>query len=176
MTAIRFNTASHDMPEGISIQRAGPADLELVNQVVERALMTWTLPERVKRLALMSYRYQALDFDYMTLAVARTPDNQIRGVAAWEEAQPRGLPEGKTGLLLHGLYVDPSVSRRGLGRRLLAAALEAAAAAGRDGLLVKAQADAAPFFEACSFKRLPASVPSRDYELRYWRTCSNCRT
>ena len=157
------------MRDHISIQRADPIHLESVNQVVERALATWLLPERVKRLALPGYQYQTYDLDHMALAVAVTSDNRVLGVAAWEDAEPRDLPEGRTALLLHGLHVDPAVHRQGLGRRLLAAALEAVAGAGRDGLLVKAQTDAASFFEACSFERLPVSDSARDYELRYWR-------
>ena len=112
------------MPDGIS---------------VERAWINRALPERVKRLPLFGYRYQALG------AFGRE-----WSFAAWP-------------------LVDPAVSRQGLGRRLLAAAIEAVAAARRDVLLLKARADEASFFEACSFKRLPASVSPRDSELRYWR-------
>ncbi|GAB6039601.1 hypothetical protein [Endothiovibrio diazotrophicus] len=42
------------MPGMVNLHRAGPADLEAINRVVEGAVMSWQLPERVKRLSLPS--------------------------------------------------------------------------------------------------------------------------
>lgn len=39
-----------------TLRRLGPDDLEQANAVVEAALMTWSLPERVKRLSLPAVR------------------------------------------------------------------------------------------------------------------------
>ncbi len=144
------------------------ADLPAVNRVIERAVMTWTLPERVKRLSLASYRYQPHDLDHLTLVAAELPDIGIVGVAAWEPAQARDLPPGKSALLLHGLYVDPDHQGHGIGSRLLEAAVAAAREAGCDGLLVKAQPDAVDFFAARGMERLAVADPGRDYPHRYW--------
>jgi predicted N-acetyltransferase YhbS len=153
----------------IRLRPAMPADLAAVNAVIERAVMTWNLPERVKRLTLPSYRYNAHDLDHLHMVVAEDAGHALLGVAAWEPASPRDLPAGKSGLLLHGLYVDPDRQRGGVGSRLLDAALTAAREQGFDGLLVKAQSDAADFFVARGLQRLPVVDPDRDYPHRFWK-------
>ena len=151
------------------LRPATAADIEALNGVVERAFMTWNLPERVKRLSLPSYRYRALDLDFQHIVVAETPTHGIIGVAAWEPAEPRDLPSGLTGLLLHGLYVEPAHIHRGIGSQLLDAALDAAREQGADGLLVKAQIDAVGFFVAHGMRLLPVRDTERDYPHRYWQ-------
>jgi GNAT superfamily N-acetyltransferase len=155
--------------QAIRLRPASSADLAAINAVIERAVMTWNLPERVKRLTLPSYRYQPHDLEHLQIVVAEDADRAVLGVAAWEPASPRDLPAGKSGLLLHGLYVDPDRQRGGVGSRLLDAALTAAREQGFDGLLVKAQSDAADFFVARGLQRLPVVDPDRDYPHRFWK-------
>jgi GNAT superfamily N-acetyltransferase len=90
-------------------------------------------------------------------------------VAAWEPASARDLPAGKTGLLLHGLYVDPQRQRTGVGSRLLEAAVSAAGEQGFDGLLVKARPEAEGFFLARGLTQLPVTDAERDYPHRFWK-------
>jgi predicted N-acetyltransferase YhbS len=156
-------------PATIPLRPAVAADIEALNGVVERAFMTWNLPERVKRLSLPSYRYRAIDLQFQHLVVAETAVHGIIGVAAWEPAEARDLPSGLTGLLLHGLYVEPAHIHRGIGSQLLDAALDAARAQAVDGLLVKAQADAISFFVARGMRLLPVQDAERDYPHRYWQ-------
>ncbi len=150
------------------LRPAAPVDLEAVNGVIERAIMTWTLPERVKRLALPGHRYTALDLEHLTLVVLEADAGGIIGVAAWEPADRRAAPAGRPALLLHGIYVDPARQRAGAGSVLLEAAAAAARAQGCDGLLVKAQADAEGFFRARGLAPLAIEHPERDYARRYW--------
>lgn len=156
----------------IWLRPAMPADLAAINAVIERAVMTWNLPERVKRLTLPTYRYQPHDLEHLHIVVAEDADRALLGVAAWEPASARDLPAGKTGLLLHGLYVDPDRQRGGIGTRLLDAALTAAGEWGFDCLLVKAQPDAADFFLARGMQRLPVVNHDRDYPHRFWKTAA----
>jgi len=156
----------------IGLRPAMPADLAAINAVIERAVMTWNLPERVKRLTLPSYRYQPHDLDHLKIVVAESREHGVLGVAAWEPAGARDLPAGKTGLLLHGLYVDPDRQRAGVGGRLLDAALSAAREQGFDGLLVKAQPAAKGFFLARGLERVPAVDLARDYPHRLWKAVS----
>jgi hypothetical protein len=59
---------------------ATPADLDAVNRVVAQAMLGWSLPERVKRLALPSYLYQPHDLAALELRVLDPPGD----AAAWE--------------------------------------------------------------------------------------------
>ena len=154
---------------GTALRPATPADLKAINGVVERAVMSWDLPERVKRLSLPAYRYHAHDLDVMGFLVAEDT-GVVVGVAAWEPAAASSLPPGRTGLLLHGLYVAPRRQGRGIGAALLAAVEGRAAAAGLDGVLVKAQRGAAGFFVAQGMTALaPAAEAAGAYPHRYWK-------
>ena len=150
------------------LRTAGAADLDPINALIGRAVMTWALPERVKRLALPSYHYGAHDLEHLTILVAEDAPAGLVGVAAWEPAAERDCPQGRRGLLLHGLYVDPDRQGQGVGSRLLSGAAEGARAQGYDGLLVKAQNDAQGFFQARGLERLLVRDPDQDYANRFW--------
>lgn len=150
------------------LRPAVAGDLDAINTVVERAVMTWNVAERVKRLALPGYRYSAHDLEVFAFIVAEAPARGVAGVAAIEPAERRDLPEGARGLYLHGLYVDPALHRRGLGSRLFAAALDHARRQGADGVLVKAQRDAEAFFRARGMRPLEPDGKDLTYPRRYW--------
>ena len=154
---------------GPLVREAQLADLDAINRVVESAVMSWSLPERVKRLSLPSYRYNALDLEHLELVVAEDHSGQILGVAAWEDADPRDLPEDGPALLLHGLYVQPADQHRGLGRQLFSQAEQAARQRACRGLLVKAQAEASDFFSRLGMEKLAADNPRYQYANRYWK-------
>lgn len=130
--------------------------------------MTWNLPERVKRLSLPSYRYSSADFNYLQMVVAEDETHTIIGVAGWEQADPKDTPAGHSALLLHGIYVEPSHHRQGVGRELFHAAVQAVRQHRYSGLLVKAQADADGFFVAQGMNRLSVEDPLRHYANRFW--------
>lgn len=147
-------------------RRARPIDLPDINAVVESAVLGWSLPERVKRLALPSYCYDEFDMQHFRIEVASADGKGIIGVAAWENADPRDAPGGAHGLLLHGLYVHPSMQHRGIGGCLLDVAIDAARAGDCDGVLVKANPDANGFFERHGFMR--AVAPESRYPHLFW--------
>ena len=156
---------------GTTIDLLHPDAQELagINRVITAAIMTWDLPERVKRLALPSYRYSDIDGQILEFLVARDPQSRIVGVASWEPAKGNDIPHAQQALLLHGLFVDPTCHRQGIGRALVDALLAQTAAAGSDGLLVKAQRDALDFFSAYGFLPLPVHNESRQYAHRLWK-------
>lgn len=154
----------------VHLRTAGRADLEAINRIIEAAVMTWNLPERVKRLALPSYRFTALDLEHLETVLAENDRQQTIGVAAWEPADTRDTPAGHAALQLYGLYVAPSYHRQGVGQRLFRAAETAVCQQRFDGLLVKAQEDAIGFFIAQGMHRLPAADPVLHYAHRFWKS------
>ena len=148
-------------------------DLDSVNAVVESCVMAWNLPERVKRLSIGSYLYNSYDLDHLDMLLAERAKLETIAVAAWEPAIEQDLPTGKSGILLHGLYVAPHYQQRGIGSCLVNFALDAVRSHGMDGLLVKAQADAVGYFQARGFIFLPIEDPARDYPHRWWKSTSS---
>ena len=152
----------------IQIRPADISELAALNTVIEAAVMSWHLPDRVKRLSLPSYRYDAMDYRALEIVIA-LEGNEIVGTAAWEAADPKETPQDASGLLLHGIYVDPSRQHRGIGSLLFRAAEEAARSQEYDGLLVKAQSSADGFFLSRGMHRLEPDDPDRNYANRFWK-------
>lgn len=163
------------MPADSMLRTVTPADLDDVNAVIQRAVMTWNLPERVKRLVMPTYLYGAHDLDHLGMLLAMDTHGTVIGVAAWEPAAERDCPAGRKGLLLHGLYVDPEQQGHGVGSLLLEAAAQHGHSEGCDGLLVKAQADAVGFFQSRGLRQIPVHAPGRDYPNRYWLDISESK-
>ena len=155
----------------IKLRTASLIDLDGINKVVASAVMSWQLSERVKRLSLSSHLYTEIDFRHLQFVLAEknnTPEAQIVGVAAWEDADALNTPQGKRALLLHGIYVDAQYHRQGIGQALFECAQQTATAQHYDGLLVKAQADAREFFIARGMHPL-AQENNRQYSNRFWK-------
>jgi len=156
----------------IDISPVNETDLDTINRVIEAAIMTWALPQRVKRLSLQLYRYSRTDLVHLDMVVAKDHNRRIAGVAAWEEADPKDAPAGRRALLLHGIYVDPAQHRQGIGRRLFDVAEAAVCQHQCDGLLVKVQQDASAFFESMGMHRLTVDEPRHQYANRFWKESS----
>ena len=161
-------TNTDNIQSRIKLRPANKADLGAINRLIERAVQTWNLPERVKRLALPTYFYSGYDLDHLHLIIAEDSAGAVIGVAAWEDAAARDCPQGRRGMLLHGLYVEPDRQQGGTGSRLLSDAAVAAREQGYDGLLVKAQADAEGFFRSRGLQQLAVADANRDYPNRFW--------
>ncbi len=164
----QVKTQGDQQSASVTLRAASRDDLAALNKVIERAVQTWNLPERVKRLALPTYLYHEHDLQHLHIELAVDSEGGVVGVAAWEAAVARDCPDGVRGLLLHGLYVDPEKQQRGTGGCLLQAAANAAREQGYAGLLVKAQADAGGFFSSQGLQLLAVKDASRDYPNRYW--------
>ena len=157
------------MATEIALRQADTKDLAAINEIIDAAIMTWDLPERVKRLSLPSYHYKQHDLETLEMIVAEKDGQHIVGVAAWEPANTKDVPQGQRALFLHGIYVAPEQYRQGIGSRLLQAAELTALGKGYAGLLVKAHADAAGFFLAHGMQPLEIENEKRDYPHRYWK-------
>lgn len=155
--------------EPITFRAPEYEDLGNINTLIATAIGKWRLTDRVKRLSLPLYHYGAQDLEHLQITVADTGEAAVVGIAAIEAADESECPRGYNAALLHGIYVDPLCHRKGIGSRLLKHMQTLASSRNFDGLLVKANPDAASFFEAQAFKKLPIEDPSRDYPLRYWK-------
>lgn len=157
----------------IRLRPADKSDLDSINKLIASAIMAWDLPERVKRLTTPSYFYNELDLTHMQIMVAENDKQQIIGVAAWEDAKLEDLPESKSGLLLHGIFVAREQQKKGIGSKLFAYAEQAAKKENRDGLLVKAQNDAIDFFLSQGMSKLNVIDSDRDYKNRFWKSVTD---
>ena len=144
-------------------------DLPAINLVIDAAIMAWNLPDRVKRLSLPSYHYNEVDLQHFEIVIIEQ-HTQILGLVAWEQADIKDTPAQQTGLLLHGIYVQPDFQHHGIGSILLQAAETAVRQQGLNGLLLKAQTDAIPFFSKKGFQPVEIKNKSRDYANRLWKT------
>lgn len=149
----------------MSIDVGKKTDLDSINNVVAEAVMSWPMPERIKRLSVPVLRYDNEDFKHYRFVIYRD-SGEIQGVAAWNPEAPV-LTELGTGRLLHGLYIYPRSQGRGHGQTLMAAVLAKAVAQGADGLVVKAERPSIGFFEHCGLQPLPAAGPT-DYPYQFW--------
>lgn len=160
----------------IDIRPAGKADLEAINRVIEAAVKTWHLPDRVKRLSLPAYRYDGVDLDHLDVVLAEDGGRKIIGIAAWEQADTKELSAGKRALSLHGIYIDPSHHRQGIGSKLFRVVEEAVCKNGYDGLLVKAQQGSNGFFISRGMQRLRADDSLHQYANRFWKNAASIMT
>ena len=156
----------------IKIRKAEISDLDSINRIVECCVMSWDLPSRVKRLAVTSYRYRADDLIMGELIVGENENQQIIGLAAWEQADSQDSPGGMRTLQLHGIYVDPNYKLRGYGSQLLQAAEKSAVKNQYESLMVKAQAGASGFFTTLGMQPLETRESETGYAHRYWKKLS----
>lgn len=150
----------------VSMRQAHKADLEAINGVIDAAIMTWDLPERVKRLSLSSYHYTEIDLSHYEIQVA-VQDDHIIAVLAWDK-EPHRVQQQR-GLLLHGIYVHPDRQHHGIGTQLFQEAEKAVEEQQLDGLLVKAQKDAEAFYIARGMHKLVVADHDREFANRYWK-------
>ena len=156
-----------------SIRQGTLEDIDQINRVLEQAVMSWDLPDRVKRLAIPSYRYHAYDMNSMSFYLAEDASGEVRGVAALEAIPSSKDQENSPSMLLHGLYVIPECHHRGIGSQLLLAAEEHAQREGFSGLMVKAQAEAKAFFSRNGYKELAVEDARKDYQYRLWKSLTD---
>lgn len=158
---------NHEAP--VHLRAASLSDLPAINQVIESAIMSWDLPERVKRLSLPSYQYNKHDLSHMQIVVAENSREDITGMYALDQVDARDRPGNESTLLLHGLYVKSDRHREGIGQALFAHAENQVHSRGETGLLVKAQPRAINFFRAQGMKQLPVQDATRDYSYLFWK-------
>jgi len=109
--------------------------------------MQWDLPDRVKRLSLSSFHYDALDLQHMDIHVATDDEQIIVGVVACE------MTDSPDAMLLHGIFVRPNEQHQGVGTLLLKTLEQSLSSSRVKTLLVKPQKEAMSFFQGLGFER-----------------------
>lgn len=77
---------------------------------------------------------------------------------------------GFTGLLLHGLFIVPDASGKGIGAELMKVARSHTAELGCDGFLVKAVRESAGYFAHAGLEHVQVTCPEQDYAHRFWQS------
>ena len=153
------------------------ADLPLVRSVIRSAVNAWPAPERLKRCALPVLMYDEQDLDDFELLLL-TKDGSPLAVGAWQPQAALDDPDGRISTLLHGLYVAESAQRNGFGTELQSVISRRAAAAGFNGLHVKAERFAVTYFARCGYRRLASAEQPRNapaYPYWFWQPCATIR-
>jgi GNAT superfamily N-acetyltransferase len=139
----------------VSIRPANANELPVINEVISAAALAWPLADRVKRLSLHTLLYDAVDFQNMEMFVACLGDLVV-GVAAWDPDHSDSL--------LHGLYVEPSRQKLGIGEELMRHVYEHARERGKSTVLIRAERVSAAYFERQSLERLEVTADEYPYQ------------
>lgn len=165
--SINRRLAAAEAEPDLVLRAAQPQDLERINRVIARAIDSWRIKDRVKRISLPLYQYQGDDLNFLQIFVVENQNGDLLGVAATEDGESGETRTDLPVLNLHGIYVDPACHRRGVGSRLLEKVEQIASVQGYATLMVKAKADATGFFARRNFEKLAIQNPDRDYPYRY---------
>jgi GNAT superfamily N-acetyltransferase len=153
------------MEQTLTLRRAGPPDLAAVDLLLSRSypkllardyppsIMVLAVPliSRVRPELLASGRY----------FVAEDGSGRVVAAGGWSLVRPTGggAAAPDTGHVRH-VATDPDAVRRGVGRALMAAVMQDAAASGVGWLDCLSTLTAVPFYKALGFRALyPTDVP-----------------
>ncbi len=159
----------------VAFVRASVEDLHRVRAVIAAAISAWPTTERLRRNALNVLTYDAVDLADTHIVLAQK-DGAALGIAAWRDHSWMADPAGTQSALLHGLYVDHTCQRSGLGGCLQRYVASAVVDAGGQGLHVRAERFAASYFERCGYQHLAGAElvgVTGAYPHRYWIACSD---
>ena len=138
----------------VEVDPARPGEAGELSEIARRAKASWGYPE----VWLDSWREElTLSEEYLgaaTVLVARERDGRPLAVAAIEES-PGATGSGN----LEHLWVEPSAQGRGLGRRMVAAAVETARSRGLASLEIASDPGAEAFYLRLGARRV-GSVPA----------------
>ena len=149
------------------MRSAGSPDLAVINNVVNHAIETWNLPERVRRLAKPSLTYTESDLDFMLAALGENEEGNAIAAALWEPEE--GRLSRHSSILLHGLYVMPEYQRNGVGACMVEHVSKIARKAGFHGMTVKSWRDSEDFFLKLGFSDSAISGQERLYPRQLWK-------
>lgn len=143
----------------LNIRLATQNDLADLNDVIERAVMAWPLADRVKRLALFTMQYDEQDLKHLEIFAALLEGNLI-GVASWD-------PDHES-TLFHGLYIDPRLQGKGIGKQLMDHVFSRAKSFGRGSMLIRAERVSAAYFAKEGLAPIETAETEYPYQFKKW--------
>lgn len=155
---------------GSEASRSDLDRLNAVNRVIEEAVETWGVADRVRRLALPTLLYDEVDLRHMRFLLLDDSEGEAVAFATWEDFGETGEAHSTRHLRLHGLYVLPHWQRRGLGSSLLEFVCLRAGMQGIDGILVRAWREAEAFFRRHGFETCVEPQSPESYSWLLWRS------
>ena len=149
------------------LRLAAPADIPAISRLQGRAIAKlqrgFLTPEQIEASrAGMGLDTQIID-DGTYFCVEDTVCGALAGCGGWSRRatlyggnhsggrDARLLDPATEPARIRAMYTDPGYARRGVGRRVLAAAERAAAAEGFTSMVMAATAAGRPFYEACGY-------------------------
>ncbi|MGR8948712.1 MAG: GNAT family N-acetyltransferase [Gammaproteobacteria bacterium] len=160
--------ASDPLPDlaTLTVEPVTARDIPTINGVIERAIMGWSIAERVKRNVVPLLQYDHIDGEHLALYSGCMNDTVISMYAL--DPNLTTIDWDCRGALLHGLYVDPAWQRCGIGKSLINHAERELQALGQSGIIVKAERVSRNFFERCGYTHIPPKA-DKDYPYTYWK-------
>ena len=138
----------------IVLRKADVNDLNSINWVIKRCLSNRPVSNRIKKLTLHSLLFELTDFNYIDIWVVGDPLIGVLGLLKIDE-----------GILLHSIYVDPSKSGQGVGRKLFHHAHQVTQTNNQDRLIVKAFSESIGFFKKVGFT--PSNILDYPHTLEF---------
>jgi GNAT superfamily N-acetyltransferase len=145
----------------LSLRRAGPADLSVVDRLLGRSyprLLAQDYPPSTLVLAVPRFaRAQPALLASGRYFLAEDALGNVLAAGGWSRGDPGGGPVADaTGHVRH-VATDPSVARQGVGRMLMARVTEDARSAGVRWLHCLSTKTAVPFYQKIGFEALGAA-------------------
>ncbi|MFO1427731.1 MAG: GNAT family N-acetyltransferase [Steroidobacteraceae bacterium] len=152
--------------DGVRLRTATPGDVPALHRLVERSARVlsagYYTPAEIESAMRHVFGVDLQLIEDGTYFVAEQ-DGRIVGAGGWSRRRPlpggeprpgggaRALDPAREAARIRAFFVDPAHARRGIGRRLLQACLEAAGAAGFRRLELVATLAGEPLYSACGF-------------------------
>ena len=144
------------MLSDVTVRPAGPAEAEVLTELVMRSKAHWGYSEEFMESCRVELTIHADEVVPARMTVAEAAGRVV--AVATLEGEP---PEAELG----SLFVDPDMIGKGVGRRLLQHMLEIARGMGVRTVVLDADPNAEPFYEAMGFIRVgvvpSGSIPGR---------------
>ncbi len=158
------------LAQGLEVNDIDRDRLDVVNDIVEEAVSSWGIADRVRRLILPSLLYNEVDLQHMRFLLLDDEGGKAVAVAIWEEIGGTDTSSRTRKVQLHGLYVRPRWQRQGLGAGILEFVGLWVGMHGLDGITVRPWRESEAFFRRHGFESASDRASPEDSSPGLWRS------